>query len=498
MKKIFALLVLNVIFLLGCSSYNSFLGYILGSKKTKMKREIKNIQKTTQVDSLKNIISNYQTQTAEQQEKLDSLFDIVENLEDSVDFLNSYARIKNNSTFPDSIIFAGFKFDLHNNRYLEKFKKWYDLEIKYAYKYIPRTTKYFPIIKSILKEYGLPEDLTYMAVAESYLSPFAGSSVGAVGYWQFMKSTAKYYNLTINHFVDQRQSIFSSTRAACEYILWAQKSLRNIGANDLLLALCAFNAGLGNIKRVIREQGGDDFFSLIQRKDETDEYIWRTLAIKYIIENENNIFTKPFEKEANLLAENKKVQLSLNGYYKIDNWARAQGTVVRKVWELNPWIKIYKRKQYRYSAINDVVISPGNYTVLIPKNSVPDDSRLAEIERKFQQKNSGYFVEHTVRRGENLYNISRKYNTTVTKLMRINGLNSTIIHPGQKLRLFSNSANFSTSSNYYIVKKGDTITGIASKLGISESNIISKNNLRVNDNNGNKIIYIYPGQKLFY
>jgi len=397
--------------------------------------------------------------------------------------------------FPDTLYFAGYSFDMTNDRIFQKFHYWYKAEIKFAYKYIPRTTKYFPVIEDILVKNGLHTDIKYLAVAESYLSPLAHSSANATGYWQFIKSTAEYYDIEMNQFVDQRSDIFASTQAACEYLNWSLKALSNRGAPDLLLAICAFNAGLGNITKAINEQGGKDFFSLIQRKSETDDYVWRTLAIKYIIENEDKIFTKLFDKEPSLYETCRIVHLQLEGYYKLDNWAQAQGTVIREVWELNPWIKIYKRNNYTYSPINDVVISPGTYTVLLPIDSVPNEAEVAQIESQFLEENNGYFTEHKVKTGENLWLIARKYNTTVSHLMSINGLTSTIIHPGQRLNLISTNTK---PTNYYVVKKGDTLADIASKLGINSQQLIRQNNLSVTVRNGQNIVYIYPGQKLYY
>ncbi len=458
-------------------------------------KEVNNIDKPDIADSLKTqqLIEQYKIIFNNQQKEIDSLYQIVAELQDSINFLNNTIRIKNNAKFPDSLLFAGYRFDLTNERLRQKFIKCYKAELKFAYKYIPRSTKYFPIIEEILGDYNLSNDLKYLVAAESYLSPFAKSSAGATGFWQFMKSTAKYYDLQINQFVDQRMDIFASTKAACEYILWAHKSLKSMGANDMLLAICSFNSGLGNIKKAINEQGGKDFFSLIQRKSETDDYIWRALAIKYIIENEDKIFTKKFEREQNLLSTCKTVDLTLKGYYKLDDWAQAQGTYIKQVWELNPWIKIYKRNQYRYSPINDVIISPGTYTILIPKDSSPDETKLARIEKQFLNKNDGYFaIEHIVRKGENLSIIAKRYNTTVTNLMNINGLRSTTIYPGQKLSLITNYGN------YYVVKKGDSLYKISQKLGISSQRLIDKNNLLVKNRAGKKIVYIYPGQKLYF
>ncbi|MCK4359538.1 MAG: LysM peptidoglycan-binding domain-containing protein [Candidatus Cloacimonetes bacterium] len=489
-----AIIFFLIILLCGCSAFHS---------KSNTKQRVNNIKPietqivkdsvTTNVGTRQSILEQYEDIIDHQQIQIDSLYLIIGQLQDSINFLNSTIRIKNHTDFPDSLFFAGYKFDLTNERLKQKFKYWYKVEIKYAYKFIPRSNKYFPIIEDILKQYNLPDDLKYLTATESYLSPLAKSSAGATGFWQFMKSTAKYYDLQINQFVDQRMDIYASTRAACEYILWAHKTLQNMGADDLLLAICSFNAGLSNIQKAIKEQGGKDFFSLIQRMSETDDYIWRALAIKYISENEDKVFTKKFEREESLLSTCKTVNLTLKGHYKLDDWAQAQGTVIKKVWELNPWIKIYRRNRYKYSSINDVVVSPGTYTVFIPKNSIPDKDRLSYIEKQFLNKNEGYFaIEHVVKRGENLSIIAQRYNTTVTNLMNINGLRSTTIYPGQRLSLITNYGN------YYVVKKGDSLYKISQKLGISSQRLIEKNNLLVRNRSGKKFVCIYPGQKIYF
>jgi len=442
----------------------------------------------SQIDSLRQQNYDYQM-------KVDSLYEEISTLKDSVDFLGSTTRIKEQTDFPDTLYYAGYAFDLTNDRIFQKFHYWYQAEIKFAYKYIPRTTKYFPVIEEILTEYGLDDDIKYLAVAESYLSPLAHSSAGATGFWQFMKSTAKYYDLEMNQFVDQRRDIFASTRAACEYLNWSLKALTSKGAPDILLAICAYNSGLSNITKAITEQGGKDFFSLIQRKSETDDYVWRTLAVKYIIDNESKIFTKSFEKEPSIYETCRVVPLALKGHYKLDDWAQAQGTVIREVWELNPWLKIYKRNNYTRSPVNDVVVSPGKFTVLVPKNSIPNSEEVTRIERQFLEENNGYFTEHVVKSGENLWVIASQYNTSVSHLMSINGLIYTTIYPGQKLNLISTKTN---PQKYYVVKNGDTLSSISSKIGVASQKLIQMNDLKVKKSSGQNIVLIYPGQKLYY
>jgi len=100
-----------------------------------------------------------------------------------------------------------------------------------------------------------------------------------------------------------------------------------------------------------------------------------------------------------------------------------------------------------------------------------------------------------VKSGENLWVIASRYNTSVSSLMSINGLASTTIYPGQKLNLISLKTN---PEKYYVVKKGDTLSSISSKLGIAYQKLIQVNDLKSNTSNGQNIVYIYPGQKLYY
>ena len=106
------------------------------------------------------------------------------------------------------------------------------------------------------------------------------------------------------------------------------------------------------------------------------------------------------------------------------------------------------------------------------------------------------YVYHRVRKGDTLYDIARKYKTTVARIKSLNGLRSNVIYPGQKLKLYGSSSGSSLSKRdkYYVVKKGETVGAIAAKLGISQNRIISMNNLK----NKNGIVIIHPGQKLYY
>ncbi len=434
---------------------------------------------------------------------LDSLYNTIEELDFTIDSLyqaleisNSRVAVNQDFIIPDSIIFAGRTFDLTNERIFDKFETIYKQELKVAHQFIPRCGKYFAYFDSVFSQFNIPLDTKYLAIAESRLTPMAGSRVGALGIWQFMPGTAKGYGMRIDSFIDERRNVFLATPAAAKYLLNARSYLTERGTEDWLLAICSYNAGVGSIAKVVRQQEAYDFFDLLMRVDETQRYVWRAVAIKMIIENEEEIFGKKFDRMDPILENAHLIDLTLKGHYKIDDWAKAQGASIGKILEMNPWIKIYKRSRVKYSAINDVVLPPGKYSVLIPNGNGVDNELLLKIEKQFLNKNAGFFTHHIVKSGDNLYNIARKYKTTVSRIKSLNHLSSNVIHPGQRLKLYgtSSGASIQKTNNYHTVLKGDTVGTIAKKLGITQKGLISRNNLKTR----NGIVMIYPGQKLYY
>lgn len=505
------------------------------------------------LDSLYQVIDD-------QNEKLENMQTIIDSLQTIVDSLNyddgsaKEQYVINYFELPASYEFAGIKFDLKNERIRSKLQLIFDYEVKKAYKYIPRSTIYFPIFDSCFAKYNIPDDARYLAVAESYLSYMAYSSVGAAGIWQFMSSTGKLYNLSINEYLDERRNIFKATEAACKYLNNSNEYLLQREIDDWLLVMASYNAGLGNINKAISDQGAKDFFSLIMRHDETNDYIWRAIAIKLIFENEEKIFGKKLNREPFLLDSAKTVKVKSNGYHSLADWAIAQGTNVSAVWELNPWIKINKKNQGRYSKINQITLPPGTFEILVPKNSTPDTLLLAQVEKRFMERSKqvvkSNIIVHRVKRGETLSLIAKKYGVTVTDLKSWNHLRRSTLRRGMTLKINKETLQDSTystnnstmiaqdttstkvvtqnntsnntlitpkskitkadvkkvtkvkdtkkKSKKYTVRRGDSISTISNKIGVSEERLISKNHLKTKKRNGKTIVMLQKGQVLKY
>ncbi|MBL7804182.1 MAG: lytic transglycosylase domain-containing protein [Saprospiraceae bacterium] len=144
---------------------------------------------------------------------------------------------------------------------------------------IKRANAIFPTIEPILKEEGVPDDLKYLAVAESALSN-AVSPAGARGVWQFMKDAAGEYGLEVNSEVDERYHLEKATRAACKYLKNERNSL-----GSWVFAAAAYNGGHGRIASEKSSQRAQSFFDLNLAADETMRYPFRIVAIKEVMQH---------------------------------------------------------------------------------------------------------------------------------------------------------------------------------------------------------------------
>jgi len=442
--------------------------------------------------------------------QIDALTIQVESLTQEIEM--TYTKVLVNDTFeiPASYSFAGVEVDLTNERVRARFESIYESELKRAHQFIPRSGQYFALMDKILEEHGLHSDLKYLAVAESNLSSMAMSPARAGGIWQFIPSTAKLYNLKIDSYLDERRNIFKSTEAACKYLLRAHAELSSQGVDCWLVTIASYNAGVGNILRSVREQNGYDFFSLIMRVEETNQYVWRAIATKMIFEYESEIFAKTFERYQSLLEANQLVFLESNGYYNLSEWASAYGTNINTLWELNPWINISRTNSGRYSKINHLIIPPGKYGILVPNDVHTDYERVAAVEKKYLVKNNSAFLNgdasrHKVQKGETLSGIANRYHVRVSDIKKWNNLKNDMIIVGQVLYLQAKvnsssvtQSSVSDSSGSYRVNSGETLDGISKKLGVSSKYLMSKNNLSVKRQNGRDVVIIIPGQVLEY
>jgi len=143
---------------------------------------------------------------------------------------------------------------------------------------IKRANRYFPMIERVLRQNGVPEDMKYLAVAESDLSNLI-SPQQAVGFWQFVSGTAMEYQLEVNDEVDERYHIEKSTEAACTFL---KESYERYGS--WTMAAASYNVGRSGLNEQIQRQKTDYYYDLLLN-EETGRYIYRVLALKLILSN---------------------------------------------------------------------------------------------------------------------------------------------------------------------------------------------------------------------
>lgn len=199
---------------------------------------------------------------------------------DCLDYSNSNFKVLG-LNLPKNLSFAGEKVPLNDFEIKESLEKEFFGNKSWKSSSIilfGKAKKWFPLIESILKKEGIPDDFKYVAVIESHLSNVT-SPMGAAGFWQIMPSTAKGYGLIINEDVDERYDVEKSTYVACKHFKDGYNYFKN-----WTLSAAAYNVGIGGIQNAIKKQNTTNYYNLILNT-ETGSFIYRILAYKTLLSN---------------------------------------------------------------------------------------------------------------------------------------------------------------------------------------------------------------------
>lgn len=200
---------------------------------------------------------------------------------EKVEYLSQVTKYGFKNLFKNYSYNASMPYSSQVNPYAENYMQDYlQSHTKYLRSLKETGLPYFNFIDGILAQYGLPKELKYLAVIESNLKPYALSSAGARGPWQFMSYTAKDYGLQVNQFVDDRTDYFKSTNAAAKYLLSLYKDLK-----DWLLVIAAYNGGPGRVYSAIKKSGSRNFWDLqYYLPEESRNHVKKFIATHYIME----------------------------------------------------------------------------------------------------------------------------------------------------------------------------------------------------------------------
>ena len=357
--------------------------------------------------------------------------------------------------------------------------------------WLNRINKFKKIMLPILEEEGVPPEIFYISVIESGLNPVALSYAQALGPWQFIASTGKVYGLEKNWYIDERMDFVKSTYAAARYLKDLKAIFDKVNPEDLngenwYLAFAAYNCGAGRVLKEIKRSNSTNFWDLNRLPGQTRNYVPKILAIFLINKNpEKYGFTVNSEPDMNWVIKKIDKQLSFNQISEITN------VNLKSLQTYNPEVKrgiIQPKKDSMY------------YDLRLPANQNYDNFDSLYSLLKEKSTKSLLIVEHTVKRGENLSLISKRYNVKIQDITSMNKISAKkYLQPGQVLQIptqgydeyvksLINTNN--TTKIYHTVKSGDTLSEIASKYRTSIKKIKKWNGIRENDN------VIYVGKKL--
>lgn len=253
---------------------------------------------------------------------------------------------------PEKMIFAGEthvfdRYDKHErmDRELNSFTYFHSTTLLL----IKRANRVFPIIEPILKKYGIPDDIKYLAVIESNLDSRAVSPARASGLWQFMPETATQFGLEVTTEVDERYSIEKSTIAACKYLKAAYNKYGSWSG-----AALSYNGGQGRITQELSNQQLDEALDL-WLVDETTRYYYRMLAIKLVFENppQYGFIIRPHQLYKPIVFKNVTVT---NSIPNLVDFAKQHGLTYAQLKDFNSWLRKTKL----------TVRAPKSYTIKIP------------------------------------------------------------------------------------------------------------------------------------
>lgn len=341
-----------------------------------------------------------------------------------------------------------------------------------------RSGRYHDMMVRILNEEGVPQDLIYLAQAESGFQPTAVSRAGARGIWQFMGSRARGYGLQRTTWVDDRQDPEKSTRAAARHLkdLYAQ-------FGDWYLAMAAYNSGPGTVQAAVKRTGYADFWELYRRNvlpKETRNYVPIILAVTIVTKNLSHYgFDDVSMDEPDAFDT-----VTINYPVDLRLVADCVDATPAQLQQLNPSLLRLSTPKEGSFDLHLPVGTKDQYQTSIA--AIPPDMRL-------------WWRFPTVHSGDTLASLARAYRTTARSIAEANGLDGTELQIDSKVIIpvapnshpANDGATYARKITRYKVRKGDTVETVAENFGISGQMIRRWNGLRSNSLHGRTVLALH-------
>ena len=344
---------------------------------------------------------------------------------------------------------------------------------------LERSGRYEEMIRQTLKEEGVPQDLIYLAQAESGFHPLALSRAGARGMWQFMGSRARGYGLERSWWVDERQDPEKATRAAARHL----KDLYD-QFGDWYLAMAAYNSGPGTVQSAVKRTGYADFWQLYNRNvlpKETRNYVPIILAVAIMAKNPEQYGLDKVVREQPVPFDSVKID------YPVDLRLVAEcvDATMDEIQDLNPsLLRMTTPKDEAFDLHLPLGARDKFETAMA---AVPPEMRV-------------WWRYHKVQPGDTLASISRTYRTSPKAIVEANNLTGESLEGTNKLIIpitpgkragNEDAATYSRRATPYKVRKGDTVQTVADNFGVPPTMVRRWNRLKGDGLRGRKVIYVH-------
>ncbi|OJF70846.1 lytic transglycosylase [Alteromonas sp. V450] len=439
-----------------------------------------------------------------------------------------------------------FALSIPDNKRIDAQRKWYLKHPEYMARVVKRAKPFLYYITEEIEKRGMPMELVLLPIVESAFDPFAYSHGRAAGMWQFIPGTGKRFGMQQNWWYDGRRDVIASTKGALDYLTY----LNNMFDGNWLHALAAYNSGEGRVLKAIKANkrvGKPTDFWNLNLPRETRAYVPKLLALADILKNKDSyayawpevenvavIEVVDIDSQVDLAFAAELAGMSLKELHGLNpgfnRWATSPEGPHRLVLPLNKaatfsqalakidqkerlnWVRhsvkagdsLGKIAQQYHTTINvlkkvnelDSTMIRIGQALMVPvalqeldSYTLSQEQRLASLQNNSSTKQK---IRHTVKSGDTLWDIARKYNISTKQLAKWNGM-----APGDTLRLgktliiWQKGAAKSgvTKKLTYTVKNGDSLSRIANKFNVKVSDIGKWNAL-------NTKRYLQPGQKL--
>ncbi len=327
---------------------------------------------------------------------------------------------------------------------------------------------FIPVIRQMIAKAKIPKAFLYLAMAESNFSAKARSKSRAVGLWQFMPRTARLLGLKVDRYVDERKDPIKSTKVAIKYLKFLHKKF-----GKWYLAAIAYNCGEGKLSRVIKRVGSDKLNVLLDSRKkylpkESRMYIRKIIMMASLSNDEDFIAQNRADHLMNRGSTFSLATIEVNPGVSLQSIADSIHLSPKIIKQYNPQLRYYFTPPYGKK-----------YTLYIPYD------KYALFQRNYKpSKSRRKFYVYIIKRGDSLYKIGKKFGISYKIIKDFNHLKSNFLKLGQKLIIPSIRPRFTK----YTIKKGDTLSLISKKFKVKIKKIMKANNL--------KNSFLRPGDKI--